>query len=473
MDLKKNFKNRAFKKGTYSVGMMFVVLAIVIIINMIVRTLPATITKIDCSVNKLYTLTDTTTNYLKGLDKDVEIYLLAPVGEESESLYNMLEKYTAWSSHVSFEQIDPNVNPNFVAQYTSGLLATNSVIVVSGDRFKIVDYSSFTTPIFDFDVKQYVTGFDGEGQITSAINYVVSDNLPKMYLLEGHNESPYSDSFAALVNKANIVTDTLNLLMADSVPEDCDILMMNIPTVDISPEEAQKLINYLDKGGSLFLISGNTGKDFENLGLLLEYCGLEIQRGTVVETDSKYYLSANTGIKPARVAHKVSNSLITKGISVYMPNSQGIAIRDDARSTLEITKLLTTSKDSYVRVGTSTLLTMQEDDIPGPVMVGTIIEEYIEGNEKDTKIAVFSSPNLLNETCNTVVSGGNYELAVNTITWMGEFDDNISISPKSTTMQLLTVTQADFYKWMVILVGVVPVVFIGAGFVVWFIRRRK
>ena len=113
-----------------------------------------------------------------------------------------------------------------------------------------------------------------------------------MYLLEGHNESPYSDSFAALVNKANIVTDTLNLLMADSVPEECDILIMNIPTVDISPEEAQKLINYLDKGGSLFLVSGNTGKDFENLGLLLEYCGLEIQRGTVVETDSKYYLSA-------------------------------------------------------------------------------------------------------------------------------------------------------------------------------------
>ena len=165
--------------------------------------------------------------------------------------------------------------------------------------------------------------------------------------------------------------------------------------------------------------------------------------------------------------------MITKGISVYLPNSQGIAIRDDARSTLEITKLLTTSKDSYVRIGTSTLLTMQEDDIPGPVMVGTIIEEYIEGNEKDTKIAVFSSPNLLNETCNTIVSGGNYELAVNTITWMGEFDDNISISPKSTTMQLLTVTQADFYKWMVILVGVVPVAFIGAGFVVWFIRRRK
>ena len=76
MDLKKNFKNRAFKKGTYSVGMMFVVLAIVVIINMIVRALPATITKIDCSVNKLYTLTDTTTNYLKAKSNNKKDYCL-------------------------------------------------------------------------------------------------------------------------------------------------------------------------------------------------------------------------------------------------------------------------------------------------------------------------------------------------------------------------------------------------------------
>ncbi|MBR6638431.1 MAG: hypothetical protein IKK96_06185, partial [Lachnospiraceae bacterium] len=138
---------------------------------------------------------------------------------------------------------------------------------------------------------------------------------------------------------------------------------------------------------------------------------------------------------------------------------------------LNITKLLKMSEDSYVRVGTSQLLAMQEDDIPGPVTIGVVIEEEING--ADAKLAVFSSPNLFNKSCNTVVSGGNYELAVNTITWMSELEDNISISPKSTTLQYLTVTQADFYKWMIILVGAIPLAFIGAGFVVWFVRRRK
>ena len=36
---------------------------------------------------------------------------------------------------------------------------------------------------------QYVYSFDGEGAITSAIDYVISDELPKLYSLEGHGEA--------------------------------------------------------------------------------------------------------------------------------------------------------------------------------------------------------------------------------------------------------------------------------------------
>lgn len=472
MDFKNKKKNRAFRKGTYSVGMMFVVLAIVVILNMIVRSLPATITKLDFSYNKLYTLTDTTVDYLKGLDKKVEIYLLAPTGQENESICNMLEKYAGWSSYVTFKTVDPNVNPNFVANYTTELLETNSIIVASGERSKIIKYSEFTTQMFDFDNLRYVTAFDGEGLVTSAINYVVTDDLPKMYISTGHNEELYTDDFAAMVSKANVVTETLNLLDVDAVPEDCDVFFINSPYIDFSLDEANKLIDYLDDGGSLILISGDTGVDFVNLGKVLEYYGLEFQRGVVKDLNSKYYISKNpAGLRPARKAHKVTNSLITKGISVYMPNSQGIAIRDDARSSLTITEILTTSNDSYIRTSGSDVLEMLDDDIPGPVAIGTVVEEKVDGGE--TKVAVYSSGYLLNYTCNTIVSGANYETVLNTITWMGEIEDNISISPKSATLTYLTVTQNDLYKWLIILVVIVPVAFAGAGFTVWFIRRRK
>lgn len=35
----------------------------------------------------------------------------------------------------------------------------------------------------------YVYSFDGEGALTSAIDYVISDELPKLYMLESHGEA--------------------------------------------------------------------------------------------------------------------------------------------------------------------------------------------------------------------------------------------------------------------------------------------
>lgn len=41
----------------------------------------------------------------------------------------------------------------------------------------------------DYSTYSYSYSFDGEGLITSAIAYVVSDDLPQLYVLEGHGEA--------------------------------------------------------------------------------------------------------------------------------------------------------------------------------------------------------------------------------------------------------------------------------------------
>lgn len=471
MKLKNIFKNRALRKGTYSVGMIFVVLAIVIILNLLVRELPATVTKFDFSVNKMYTLTDTTVDYLKNLEEDVEIYLLAGTGSEDNDLYQMLEKYAALSSHIKLEQIDPTLHPNFVSEYTSELVSTNSIVVASAKRSRVIDYSNVTTQVINWDTYQYETAFDGEGLVTSAINYVVTDNLPVMYLTEGHNEEALSTSFESMVMKANVELKSVNLLETEEVPEDCDILFVYSPSVDFTAEEAQKIINYIDKGGSMTIVSGDTGTKLVNLGIVLEYYGMELEQGVVVETNSKYYLNSNTGLKPAKAAHSIMNSLITKGTSVLLPNAQGISVRADARSSITFTKLLTTSSDSFLRTGSSLSLSIQEDDIAGPITVGIAAEEKHDGIT--SKVVVFGSGYLVNDSVNQMVSGGNYDMLVNALTWMATIDDNISIPAKSMSLQYLSLTQADFYRWMWILVAIIPVAFIGTGFVVWFTRRRK
>ena len=46
----------------------------------------------------------------------------------------------------------------------------------------------------NYQTYQYeTTGFDGEGQVTSAISYVTTDSLPVMYTITGHEEATMTD----------------------------------------------------------------------------------------------------------------------------------------------------------------------------------------------------------------------------------------------------------------------------------------
>ncbi len=471
MSLKNKFKNRAFKKGTYSVGMIFAVLAIVVLLNMLVRELPATITKLDFSVSKLYSLTDTTIDFLKSLDKEVDIYLIAAQGNEDANLYEMLEKYAAISSYVNFEQIDPTLHPNLIAEYTSDVISANSIIVDGGERSRIIDYASMATTVLNYNTFTYESAFDGEGLVTSAINYVVTDNLPKLYITAGHNEQEMNATFIGLIGKASVQVETVNILENKGIPEDCEVLFTYTPTEDFTSEEADIIIEYLENGGSYILVTEDMKADLVNLGKVLEYYGVEFTGGFAIENNSKYYLTYTADIKPIRKAHPIMNSLITKGTSVFAPRSQGIMIRDDARSSLEITELLTTSEDSFVRTTDSSAVSIQDGDIPGPIPVAVAIEESHNG--VDTHLAIFGSSYLINDSVDQTVGGGNYDMLLNAIAWMSEIEANIAIEAKTTTVLLLSLTQADIYRWMIILVVIIPVAVIGTGFTVWFIRRRK
>ena len=92
--------------------------------------------------NKVYYWMAQTKKVLKKLDKDVEIYYIAQSGSESSDIQKLLEKYEEGSDHIKVEQKDPAVNPKFVSQYTSNEVSNNSVIVVCGDKNKVIDNNS-------------------------------------------------------------------------------------------------------------------------------------------------------------------------------------------------------------------------------------------------------------------------------------------------------------------------------------------
>ena len=115
--------------------------------------------------------------------------------------------------------------------------------------------------LYQYDYSNYYTTgsvdmlFDGEQQLTSALYYVTSGDLPVVYQLTGHGEAGLSSSLESALNAQNIELQSLALVSADEVPKDAAALILAGPTVDYTAEDVQLLRDYLDGGGSLLVFT--------------------------------------------------------------------------------------------------------------------------------------------------------------------------------------------------------------------------
>ena len=205
--------------GVFSTGFIAVGVAVTVIINLIVSELPSSITSIDMTSSKLYSLTQDTKEYLKTLDKDIAIYVIASEGSVDSTVSETLKRYQDGSDHITVEYKDPVKSPTFYQQFTDSSVSSGSLIVVCGEQSRVIDYSDLFESDIDYTTyTSTVTGYDGEGQITSALQYVTSDSMPKIYQVQGHGETTLSGNFSKTIEKANLSSETLNLMYHDEVP---------------------------------------------------------------------------------------------------------------------------------------------------------------------------------------------------------------------------------------------------------------
>ena len=464
------------KNGSYSMAMAAIFIVIVVVINMIVGAIPSKYSQLDVSSSKLYTIGDETKKVLKALDKDVTIYQIAQSGSEDDTISNLLKRYKDESKHIKVEVKDPVVNPKFASEYTTDDLAANSLIVVCGDRNKVISYNDMYSTSVDYNTwQQTTTGFDGEGQITSAIGYVTSEDLPIMYTLSGHGEKDLDSSFKEDIQKANIDIKELNLLTEGKVPDDADCLMIVSPTSDISEEEKTEILDYLEAGGKAMIFSDYTQDDLPNFDAVLASYGVKRAEGIVFEGDSQhygmqmpYYLVLTVNSTDA------SSETASAGSYVLAPYAQGIQKTDDVRDTVTIDSILTTSDQAYSKTNMqSSQIEKEDDDVNGPFDLGVAITEKLD-DDKETQIVYYSTANLMESQVNQMVSGGNEKLLLESLSWMTSTDESssVSISSKSLQSTSLTVTDYDAAFWKICTIGLIPGVFLVAGFLIW-LRRRK
>ena len=208
----------SLRGGSYSLILTAVVLALVMVLNVLAGALPENMTKYDMSATKLYSVTGNTRAVISALEDDVTIYWIVQAGEEDDVIENLLGRYESLSEHIQVVKKNPDVYPAFAEQYTDEPVQNNSLVVEAGERSRFIGYQDIYIQEPDLYSYTYNTSFDGEGAITSAIDYVVSEDLPKISILEGHGETELPASFKEQMEKDNMELSALSLLTAATVP---------------------------------------------------------------------------------------------------------------------------------------------------------------------------------------------------------------------------------------------------------------
>ena len=457
----------AAKGGSYSLAVTAVVLAILIAINILASVLPTTVTKYDITSTNLYSVTSSTKVVVNALEKDVTIYWIVQADEEDEVIENLLGKYESLSSHITVAKKNPDVFPTFTSQYTSEDVPNNSLIVECGDKSRYISYNDIYLTDVDYTTYSYVYSFDGEGAITSAIDYVISDELPKVYTLEGHGEESLPSEFQTQIEKENIELASFSLLNTDEIPEDADALLIYAPQSDISEEEATLLEDYLTGGGKLLVIAGPTEDGtLTNLYSVLEAYGVEAADGIVVESDREHYAFQQPYILlPDISSSEITDPLLEENYYAIIPIAQGLTITGDSA-----TALLTTSYDSFSKIAGFQLDTYEkeEDDIDGPFAVAVSVDTGSDG-----QLIWFASSYFLEESYNAYSSGANLDLAMNALSSLMGEREAVSIRSKSLSYNYLTISESSATMLKAWMIGVIPAAFVLYGVFTVIDRRKK
>lgn len=312
--------------GSYSLVISAVVLALLIVVNLFVSALPTSMTKYDISSTKLYSITSNTKVVVNALEEDVTIYWIVQAGQEDDVIENLLGKYESLSDHITVVKRNPDVYPTFAEQYTDEEVPNNSLVVESGDRYRYISYNDIYLSDTNMYSYSYSTSFDGEGAITSAIDYVVTEDLPQLYVLEGHGEAELPSTFSDQLEKENYEVNTLSLLTVDQIPEEADCVLIYAPSTDLSEEEVNMLRDYVADGGKLMVSAGTTENgSLPNLYSLLGDYGVTAAEGIVVEGDREHYAFGMPYVlMPDIASSDITDSLTEENYYVLMPISQGM-----------------------------------------------------------------------------------------------------------------------------------------------------
>ncbi len=480
--LKQGFKRKSFIYSSNLFLVIILVLGILVIINYFFSRHHY---RFDFTEAKIHSLSPQSVKVLKSLEENVFVRCFFREGNFNRSkMESFMGIYAYHSGKFKYEFIDPDKNPGLVKRY---------------------DVTEDGTSIFECRDKESRITTVTEEDITNALIKITREAKKSIYFLAGHGEVSIEDAEAGgysqvktELEKLSYEVKTLNLALAENFPEDISLLVIPGSRKDLLPHELETIGNYLQEGGRVFfMIDPETTNSLHDF--LLDF-GIRLENDLIVDTVSR--LLGGDYFMP--VVSDYQYHSITDGFryATFFPYARSVNKTEETPDGVSVNILAKTSPNSWSeRQLDQTEVSFNEGkDVRGPLPVAAVAEFSIDkqseinqeteddteareedsqapNNETDTsltktkgRLAVFGDSDFVTNRYYNLSGNGNFFL--NTVNWLTQEEDLISIQPKSFTPRTIHITPTQGRLLFFVSVIILPLLVLILGLSVW-LRRRS
>lgn len=480
------------KKLKYaSISGLFIAVTVVMVVlfNILVGIISDRFSiQLDLSMDSGYSLSEATVEYLKTVDDDVTIYVLkhknlVEASEDGVRLSENLARYTTLSGgHIKHEFIDPNVQVTFYEKFPNATKAEDALLVVASDkRYVMVPESDLKMQVGadEEQPNKQQAIYQIESSINSALLHVLSEEVTRVAVLTGHNETELP-GMTNIFTGNGIETVSLNLLTQD-IPDDVSSILIAGPSTDFAASEITKIDAFLARGETnLYLFWNPSISRLEVLDRYLTEWGLRFEN--LIVMDEQYGLGMD-GDNSGVFAMPTQNDLITmppltSQQYLVAVTAHPLSLLWDEQNDRKVTSLAETNRDtSFAKVIDETISLadgFESGDVKGPFSVAAVSETVVSptSGKKPSRVFAIGTVTFAREDILSASFTLNNSFLNELVSYGSPSSETMEVAPSivqgSYDLNLRAATVSILF-W--ILVVILPTLILAAG-IYMFIRRR-
>lgn len=313
-----------------------------------------------------------------------------------------------------------------------------------------------------------------EQTLTSALLRLAHTRSQTVMYLDGHGERKLDGRanhelgllFGAKLKQNGFKINSLNLSIAQDVPDNTSVLVITQPQVDLMQGEIDKLLHYVDRGGNLLWLVDT--EPMHGLERLAEQLGLLLSPGIVVdpaatEMNAPATWSLGTTYPPHPIT--LDFNLITA-----FPSARTVVWTENTDWKHQV--LVEAASRGWITQRTAVDAKPHFDkqhDTPGPASIAVALNRDI--NDTEQRIVVVGNGAFLANSF--AGNGGNVDLGVNMINWLSGNDQLITLQPRTAKDSRIVLSKTQLGVISVGFLLGVPLLLAGFGTYIWWRRRRS